>query len=183
MPNKHVFTKHLLFYLHVSCLLPLWSPKPLTPTRSFVFSWICYLRWEFRPFCKLHNSLGSLPRICCCCSVAKSCLILCNSMGGSTLGFSVLHCLPEFAQIPVHWVTDPIQSSQPLPPLCLLPWIFPNIRVFSSESALHFRWWKYWSFSNSPSLEYSESISFRIDWFDVVKLLSDFLPLTCLMSV
>ena len=53
-------------------------------------------------------------------------------------------------------------------PLLLLPSIFPSIRVFSSESALHIRWPKYWSFSFSisPSNEYSELISFRIDWFD-----------------
>ena len=52
-------------------------------------------------------------------------------------------------------------------PLLLLPSIFPNIRVFSSELALHIRWPKYWSFSFSisPSNEYSGLISFRIDWF------------------
>ena len=52
----------------------------------------------------------------------------------------------------------------------LLPSVFPNIRVFSSESALHIRWPKYWSFSFSISLsnEYSRLISFRIDWFDLL---------------
>ena len=50
-------------------------------------------------------------------------------------------------------------------PLLLLPWIFPNIRVFSNESALHIRWPRYWSFSFniSPSSEYSGLISFRIE--------------------
>ena len=54
-------------------------------------------------------------------------------------------------------------------PLLLLPSIFPSIRVFSNESALHIRWPKYWSFSFSlsPSNEYSGLISFRIDWFDL----------------
>ena len=54
-------------------------------------------------------------------------------------------------------------------PLLLLPSIFPSIRVFSNESALHLRWWKYWSFSFSisPSSEYSGLVSFRIDWFDL----------------
>ena len=53
--------------------------------------------------------------------------------------------------------------------LLLLPSIFPSIRVFSSESVLHIRWPKYWSFSFSisPSNEYSGLISFRIDWFDL----------------
>ena len=52
-------------------------------------------------------------------------------------------------------------------PLFLLPSIFPSIRVFSNESALRIRWAKYWSFSISPSNEYSALISFRIDWFDL----------------
>ena len=53
-------------------------------------------------------------------------------------------------------------------PLLLLPSIFPSIRVFSNESALHIRWPKYWSFSFSlsPSNEYSGLIFFRMDWFD-----------------
>ena len=55
-------------------------------------------------------------------------------------------------------------------PLLLLPSIFLSIRVFSNESVLHIRWPKYWSFSFniSPSSEYSELISFRIDWFDLL---------------
>ena len=55
-------------------------------------------------------------------------------------------------------------------PLLLLPSILPSIRVFSSESALHIRWPKYWnfSFSISPSSEYSGLISFRIDWLDLL---------------
>ena len=54
--------------------------------------------------------------------------------------------------------------------LLLLPSIFPSIRVFINESALHIRWPKYWSFnfSISPSNEYSGLISFRIDWFDLL---------------
>ena len=56
------------------------------------------------------------------------------------------------------------------PPLLLSPSIFPSIRVFSSESVLCIRWPKYWSFSFSisPSNEYSELISFRIDWLDLL---------------
>ena len=55
-------------------------------------------------------------------------------------------------------------------PLLLLPSIFPSIRVFSSESVLHIRWPKYWSFSFSiiPSNEYSGLISFRMDWLDLL---------------
>ena len=55
-------------------------------------------------------------------------------------------------------------------PLLLLPSIFPSIRVFSNEAALHIRWPKYWSFSFSISLsnEYSGLVSFRIDWLDLL---------------
>ena len=53
-------------------------------------------------------------------------------------------------------------------PLLLLPSVFPSIRVFSNESVLRIRWPKYWSFSISPSNEYSGLISIRIDWFDLL---------------
>ena len=90
---------------------------------------------------------------------------LCNPVDCSTLGFPVLHYLPELAQIHVHWVGNAIQPSCPLssrsPAFNL-----SHIRVFSNESALHIRWPKYWSFSISPSNEYWGLISFRIDWFD-----------------
>ena len=58
----------------------------------------------------------------------------------------------------------------PCHPLLLLPSIFPSIRVFSNESVLHIRWPKYWSFSFSisPSNEYSGLISFRMDWLDLL---------------
>ena len=91
-------------------------------------------------------------------------------MDNSTLGSPVLHCLPEFVQIHVHWVSDPIRQSHPLSPLLLLPSIFPSIRVFFNELAFCLRRTKYWSFwfSISPSNAYSVVISFRIDWFDLL---------------
>ena len=88
-------------------------------------------------------------------------------MDCSMPGFPVHHKLPEFAQTHVHWV-DAIQPSHPLLTLLFLPSILPSIRVFSNESVLYIRWPKYWSFSFSisPSNEYSGLIFFRIDWFD-----------------
>ena len=61
-------------------------------------------------------------------------------------------------------------------PLLLLPSIFPSIRVFSNESVLHIRWPKYWifSFSMSPSSEYSGLISFRMDWLDLLAVQGTF---------
>ena len=82
----------------------------------------------------------------------------------------ILHCLLGFAQIHVHRVGDTIQPSYPLASPLLLPPIFPSIRAFSDESVLHIRWPKYWSFSFSisPSSEYSGLISFRMDWLDLL---------------
>ena len=68
----------------------------------------------------------------------------------------------------------PIESMMPsnhlilCHPLLLLTSIFPSFRVFSNESALCIRWPNYWSFTISPSNEYSGLISFRIDWFDLL---------------
>ena len=99
------------------------------------------------------------------CSVAQSCLTLCNLMDWSTPGFPVLHHLPELAQTHVLWVNDAIQPSHSL--LSPSASVFPRIRVFSNKSTFHIRWPKYWSFSFSKnsSNEYSGLISFRIYWF------------------
>ena len=110
-----------------------------------------------------------LSLFCCCYCflVTQSCLTHCDLMGCSIPGFPVFHQLLEFAQTHVHWVDDAIQPSHSLSSL-LLPSVFPSIRVFSKELALHIRWPKYWnfSFSISPFNEYSGLISFRTDWFD-----------------
>ena len=103
-------------------------------------------------------------------SVAQSCLTLCNPMNHSTPGLPVHHQLPES--------TKPMSIESVMPsnhlilcrhhPLLLVPSIFPSIRVFSNESALHIMWPKYWSFSFniSPSNEHPGLISFSMDWLD-----------------
>ena len=104
-----------------------------------------------------------------CCSVTQLCPTVCNPMDCSTPGFPVLHHLPRLAQTHVTKLVMPSNHLSLYCPL-LLPSIFSIIRVFSSESALH-KWWpKYWSFSFSisPSNEYSGLISFRIDWLDLL---------------
>ena len=80
-------------------------------------------------------------------------------MDCSTPGFPVWHQLPEFTQTYVHLIL--------CRRLLLLPSVFLSIRAFSNESILCIRWPKYWSFSfsGSPSNEYSGLISFRMDWF------------------
>ena len=102
-------------------------------------------------------------------SVAQSCPTVFDPMGCSTPGFPVHHQLLDPAQTHVHRVGDAIQPLILCCPI-LLPSIFPSIRVFSSQSDLHIRWPKFWSFSFriSPSSEYSGLISFRMDWFDLL---------------
>ena len=103
-------------------------------------------------------------------SVLQSCPSVCNDMDCSMLGFPFHHQLPEINQPHVHRVGGAIQPSHPLPSPLILPSIFPYIRVFSSESVLPNRWANNWSFSFSisPSSEYSGLISFRMDWFDLI---------------
>ena len=93
-----------------------------------------------------------------------------------TRGFPVLYHLPEQQQqqslLKLMSIESMMTSNHFIlcRPLLLLPSVFPSIRVFSNESALHIRWPKYWSFSFSinPSNEYSGLISFRIDCFDLL---------------
>ena len=110
----------------------------------------------------------------CCCSVAKSCLILCDPMDCSTPGSSALHycSLLKFTSFElVMLYTHLILCC----PFLFLPSTFPSIRVFSSESALCIKLPKNWSFSFSisPSNEYSRLI-FRIDWFDLLAVQGTF---------
>ena len=142
------------------------------------------------------SSSGTPNDYGCCCSVAKPCLTLCNPMDCTSSPHG-LHFLTPWTALPhpmdctsspphqtslsftVSWGLLKLTSTELATPskylifcypLFLLPSIFPSIRVFSSESTLHIRWPKYWSFSYSisPSNEYSGLISFRINWFDLL---------------
>ena len=89
-------------------------------------------------------------------------------MDGITPVYPVPYHLLEFAQVHVHWVGDAIQT---LPMSPSSPSAFNLsfcIRVFSSESAVHIRWPKYWSFSIRSSKEYSGLIFLKIDWSDLL---------------
>ena len=103
-------------------------------------------------------------------SVIQSCLTLCNPMNRSMPGLPVHHQLPEPTQTHVIGSVMPSNNLILCRPLLLLPSIFPSIRVFSNESALHIRWPKYWSFSFniSPSNKHPGLISPRMDWLDLL---------------
>ena len=92
-------------------------------------------------------------------------------MDCSMPGLPVHHQLREFTQTHVHWVFDAIHPSHPLSSPSPPASVFPSIKVFSNdESVLHIRWPKYWSFSFSisPSSEYSGLIFFRMVWLDLL---------------
>ena len=104
-------------------------------------------------------------------AVAQSCPTLCNPIDCSMPCFPVLYQLPELAQIHVHSVSDGSDHpshppSSPSPPHSIVP----SNRVFSNKSVLGTSWPKYWSFSFSisPSNEYSGLISLKIDWLDLL---------------
>ena len=91
-------------------------------------------------------------------------------MNHSTPGLSVHHQLPSSLKLTSIKSIMPSSYLILCRPLFLQPSIFPSIRVFSNESALHIRWTKYWSFSFSisPSNEHSGLISFGMDWLDLL---------------
>ena len=103
-------------------------------------------------------------------SVAQLCPTLWDPMDCSTQYLPVHHLLLEFTQTHIHWVSDGIQPSHPLSSPSPPASIFPSIRVFLNESVLRIRWPNYWSFSFSisPSNQYSGLISFRMDWLDLL---------------
>ena len=102
-------------------------------------------------------------------SVIQSCLTLCNPMDCSMPGLPITNSRSLLKLMSIELVM-PSNYLILCCPLLLLPSIFPSIRVFSNESVLCIRWPKYWSFSFSisPSSEYSGLISFRIDLFDLL---------------
>ena len=127
----------------------------------------------------------------CCCSAAQTCLTFetpwttaCQAPLPSSLSQSLLKVLSMESVVPSNHLTL-------YHPLLLLPSVFPSIRVFSTELAFCIRWPNYWSFSFSisPSHEYSGLISFGMDWFDlqficlILKLATFFYPLTCFIAL
>ena len=108
----------------------------------------------------------NLGKLSCCCPAAQPC----STLRPHRLRHTRLPCLSVSPGVytnsfPLTQWCHPTISSSKSP--FLLPCIFPSIRVFSNESSLCIRCPKYWSFSISPSNEYSGLISFRIDWFDL----------------
>ena len=105
----------------------------------------------------------------CCCPVLKSCASLWSPYTAAChtpLSFGIFQSLLKFMSVESMMLSNHVICYHPL---LLLPSFFPSIRDFSSESAVHIRWPKYWCFSFSIRLsnEYSGLVSFRIDWIDL----------------
>ena len=135
-------------------LIPVWKIPTWVETTGRVKSW------------ELQNWLAVQF-----CSATQSCPTVCNPMDCSTPRFPLHHQLLELTQTHVHQGGDAIQPPHSL----LLPSPTFNLsqhQVFSNESVLPIRRPKYWSFSFSisPSNEYSELISFRMDWLDILAI-------------
>ena len=149
-------------FLYWPCSLftgdPNWAPQPIQtiishdspPRRSIIILW-------FRPPFQRSRIVVQSPG---CVQLFAN---LWTAARQASLSFTICQSLQKLMSIE-------LVTSHPCCPLLLLPSIFPSIRVFSSESALHIRQPKYWSFSFSisPSNEYSGLISFRMDWLDLL---------------
>ena len=131
------------------CLLNLMTGKPGSSLGSLFYIYLSLVA-VIQLLSRIH--LFATPRTAAC-----------QASLSSAISWSLLNLMSIELVMPSHHLF-------PCRPLLFLPSIFPIIRVFSSESALHIRWPKYWgfSFSISPSNEYSRLISFRMDWFDLL---------------
>ena len=126
--------------------------------------------WSGVPLPSPVNTLKSVKSIFQFSSVTQSCLTLCDPWIATlqaSLSITNSCSLFKFMSIKLVMPSNHLIFCRPL---LFLPSIFPSTRVFSSESVFCIRWPKYWSFSFSisPSNEYSVLISFRIDWFDLL---------------
>ena len=144
------------------------------------FTYTLHRSWDVTPPLCSHlsvlSSTSCFVSCCCCCSVAPSCLTLCDPMDCSMPGLPVPHHLPEFTQVHVHCIGDAIQPSHLLKPSS------PSAIDLSQDQGLfqwvvvQIRWPKYWcfTFSISPSSEYSGLISLKINWFDLLAVQGTF---------
>ena len=117
-------------------------------------------------------TFSSVSSVSSVSSLTQLCLTLCHPMDCSTPGFPVHHQFQSFLKLMFIESVMPSNHLTLCRPLLLLPSIFSSIRVFSNEAVLRIRWPKYWSFSFSisPSNEYSGLISFKTDWLDLLEV-------------
>ena len=144
------------------------SLLPLCPYNS-LYLYPKHYSFKVR-FCHLFKTSSRLLTALCC-SLTKSCPILCDPMDCSMPGFP-LSFTTSLSLLKLMSIKSVLLPNHPILccPLFLLPSIFPTIRVFRNDPVIRIRWPKYWSFSFSLSNEYSGLISFRVNWFDLLEL-------------
>ena len=120
--------------------------------------------WSQLPQLRMRS--GGIIRSSCCGSPIRLSVTPWTAAHQASLSLSISWSLLKLMSIESVMPSNHLILCYPL----LLPSIFPSIRVFSNELALHIRWPKYWtfSFSFSPSNEYSELVFFSVDWFDLL---------------
>ena len=152
------------------------TPWPFLPKRSFFLATLCSSEPIISPNIKGQPGLmqtfssGSSGQRQWFSSVAQSCPTLCDPWtAGRQASLSITNSQSLLKLMSIESVM-PSNHLNLYHPLLLLPSVFLSIRVFSNESVLCYRWPKYWNFifGISPSNEYSELISFRIDWLDLL---------------
>ena len=118
---------------------------------------------------RVRHSWATFTPLCCCSVVRRIWLFVASWTAAcqASLSFTISWNLLTFTFIELVMLSNHLILCRPL---LFLPSIFPSIRIFSKELALHIRRPKCWSFSISPSNEYSGLISFRIDWFDLLSV-------------
>ena len=148
---------------------PQHSLKPKSNTEQDPNSLQFCQAWEVRKLQKKNLKLAEVESVHFS-SVAQSCPTLCDPMDCNTPGFPVHNHSQSLLKLMSIESVMPSSHLILCRPLLLLSSIFPSIRVFSNESALHIRWPKYWSlsFNISPSNDYSGLISFKMAWLDLL---------------
>ena len=139
--QKHACTP--VFVAVLSTIARTWKQPKCPPAEEWIkMRYVCTMGYYLAV--KMAESVPFAEKHCCCCSVAQSRLTLCNPMDCSAPGFPVLRCLLSLLKLMSIESVMPSNHLILCQPLLLLPSIFPHIRVFSSESALHIRWPKNW---------------------------------------
>ena len=137
--------------------------KPAISTSVIKISLGCFCRFQFCRFSCFNLAFSSVQ------SLSRVRLFATPWIAARQASLSITSCrnLPKLMSIESMMLSNQLVLCRPL---LLLPSIFPSIRVFSNESALHIRWPKCWSFSFSisPSNEHPGLISFRMDWLDIL---------------
>ena len=171
---KFIFSKFFPWYTYffsiIAFIILSYQVAFISYLPIFVLQSLIFCKWNIFFFCQFEDILfSSVQSLSCVQLFGTPWTAACQASLSITNSWSLLKLISVESVIPSNHLIL-------CRPLLLLPSIFPSIRVFSKESALHIRWPKYWSFSFSisPSNEYSGLISFRMDWLNLLAVQGTF---------